>query len=502
MNKNKIADQLKLYNTLSRKKEVFKPLKAPFVGLYVCGPTVYNDVHLGNCRTFVVFDILYRYLKYLGYQVKYVRNITDVGHLTDDSVEEDKILKKARIEKIEPMQVVQRYTNRFRKMMAQLNNLSPDIEPSATGHIIEQIAMIKDLLKNGFAYETNGSIYFDIKAYGKLHDYGELSGRVLADLLQGSRDDLKSQKEKKHPFDFALWKKASPNHIMRWDSPWGFGFPGWHIECSVMSAKYLGKVFDIHGGGMDLKFPHHECEIAQSKAYSTKAPVRYWIHTNMLTLNKKKMSKSDGNVILPQELFEGTNPLIKKKYSQMTLRFAMLQTHYRSTMDIGEEALQAAQRGYKKLMNGLLTLEKMDYPITQILKINTDLSQQIQTMLDNLHDSLNDDLNTAKCIANLFNLLKKINTFYTGKIDLLSISRELFETLKSNYRIFILEVLGLKLEENINFKPLLLGFIDLYKEAKKNKDYSKVDKIRSILKQESIILKDTIDKVEWAYDEQ
>ena len=491
--------KLLLYNTLSSKKDVFNPLKPPFVGMYVCGPTVYNEAHLGNCRTFVAFDVLYRYLKHLGYKVRYVRNITDVGHMTNDDEEEDKIARQAHIERVDPMQVVQRYTNNFHTIMAQLNNLMPDIEPTATGHMIEQIDIVKGLIKKGLAYEINGSVYFDIETYNHQYHYGELSGRILADLISGSRDDLKGQSEKRSPFDFALWKKVSSNHLMRWSSPWGLGFPGWHLECSAMSQKYLGETFDIHGGGIDLQFPHHECEIAQSKAFYGKMPAQYWIHTNMLTLNNKKMSKSDGNVILPQQLFKGTNDLFTKPYSQMVLRFAMHQTHYRSTMDINESTLQAAQKGYQKLMNGLLTLERMSYPDV-ILDHNSQLNIQIENLLDNLYNNLNDDLNTVKCIANMFMLLKKINSFYTSKVPLSKIRPELFNEIKKTYKAFTLDILGLKPEQQLS-TTLLSSILDMYKAAKVSKAYDKVDKIRAMLKNESIILKDSADGVEWAYDE-
>lgn len=493
------AKRLKLYNTLTRKKEVFEPLNSNFVGLYVCGPTVYNDVHLGNCRTFLTFDVLYRYLKHLGYNVKYVRNITDVGHLTNDDEGEDKIARKAHLEQVQPMQIVQRYTNRFHKIMDILNICTPDIEPTATGHISEQIALIEKIIDQNLAYQAKGSVYFDMQAYFKKHPYGELSGTIIEELIAKSRSDLNESEAKRHPADFALWKKAPDNHIMAWNSPWSVGFPGWHLECSAMSTKYLGQTFDIHGGGMDLQFPHHECEIAQSKAATNQAPVRYWLHSNMLTLNKQKMSKSDGNTILPQELFEGSSPLISQPYSPMTLRFAMLQTHYRSTMDISEAALKAARKGYIKLINGLLNLERLNYPRDIESNIDPNLSRSLENNIQQIYNSLNDDLNTAKCIAQLFNLLRKINNFYNKQDTLTQISPELFQLIKEEYYKVTQEILGLKIEEKQDFEGLIEGFLDLYRAAKIAKDYDTVDKIRAILKKEGIILRDSTAKTDWTY---
>ncbi|WP_020529422.1 cysteine--tRNA ligase [Flexithrix dorotheae] len=492
----------KIYNTLTRKKEVFKPINPPLVGMYVCGPTVYNYVHLGNVRTFTGFDILYRYLLHLGYKVRYVRNITDVGHLVDDADDgEDKIGKKAKLDNLEPMEVVQKYTNDFHDVMNILNNKAPSIEPSATGHMIEQIKMIEDLLEKGFAYETNGSVYFDVRKYSESHEYGKLSGRNIDELLSGQRE-LDGQDEKRENIDFALWKKATKGHIMRWPSPWSDGFPGWHLECSVMGQKYLGKTFDIHGGGMDLKFPHHECEVAQGTACNDVEPVNYWMHANMLTVNGQKMSKSLNNSILPNELFSGNNPLLDQAYSPMTLRFAFMQAHYRSTMDISNEALKAASKGYRKMINGLRLVKGLSYSEDSAIEKDAKLNKQILSIIDSVYRGMNDDLNTAVAIAGLFNLLKKINGIHLGQIKIPALEKEVFDKMVNTYISFVEDVLGFIEEKPQNLESAIEIVLQDYKEAKEAKDYDKVDLIRGQLKVMGISVKDMKDRIEWAYDEQ
>lgn len=493
---------LKIYNTLSREKEIFKPLHAPLVGLYVCGPTVYNFVHLGNLRTFTSFDILHRYLRHIGYKVRYVRNITDVGHLVGDGDEgEDKIGKMAKLEKLEPMEIVHRYTQDFHEVLATFNLLPPSIEPTATGHIVEQIETTKNLLEKGLAYESNGSIYFDIEAYNKQGgDYGKLSGRVLDDLLTETRD-LDGVGEKRSPLDFALWKKASPEHIMRWPSPWGDGFPGWHLECTCMSHKYLGDTFDIHGGGMDLKFPHHECEIAQAKAAYGQAPVRYWMHTNMLTVNGQKMSKSLGNSFLPNELISGNHPLLEQAYSPMTVRFFMLQSQYRSTLDFSNEALKAAQKGYKRIANGMRNIKRMQYPVGSVSQPDEKQRAEIQAAIQGCYDGMNDDLNTAVTIAHLFTLLKKINQLYTGSLSFEQLGKETFNSLKSTYLTILEEVLGIRLELPENWESLTDGLLNLYKGFKEARKYDKVDEIRASFKSMGLLIKDMKDSIDWGFEE-
>jgi cysteinyl-tRNA synthetase len=492
---------LKVLSTLSRQKEEFKPINAPFVGMYVCGPTVYSDVHLGNVRTFISFDVIYRYLKYLGYKVRYVRNITDVGHLENDADEgTDKIAKKAKIENLEPMEIVQRYSNGFHDVMKMFNTLPPSIEPTATGHIMEQIETIQRLLDNGFAYEKNGSVYFDVLKYNDAHQYGVLSGRVLEDLYAFTRE-LDGQSEKENSYDFALWKKASPDHIMRWKSPWSDGYPGWHLECTVMSTKYLGEQFDIHGGGMDLKFPHHECEIAQSVGSHGKSPVKYWLHTNMLTVNGQKMSKSLGNSFLPHELIAGSHELLDKPYSPMTVRFFMLQSHYASTLDFSNQALQAAQKGYMKLMNGLRILEKLENKSYESTAINEKLTKEIENMCDNCNRAMSDDFNTAQTIAQLFNILKKINGFHTGTLAIDEIGEPTFELMKKTYQEYTIDVLGLKEEHNIDSENLINALLDVYKKAKEAKDYARIDELRAQLKAEGVVIKDMKNGVDWALEE-
>ncbi len=495
-----MQSNIKVYNSLKRTKEPFEPISPPHVGMYVCGPTVYSEVHLGNVRTFLSFDIIYRYLKFAGYSVRYVRNITDVGHLVDDADEgEDKISKKAKLENLEPMEVVQKYTNDFRSVMHQFNILDPDIEPSATGHLLEQINTIQQLIDNGFAYESNGSVYFDVSKYNEKNNYGELSGRILEELVAGTRD-LDGQDEKRNPVDFALWKKATGGHIMKWNSPWSVGFPGWHLECSVMSTKYLGETFDIHGGGMDLKFPHHECEIAQAKGANGVDPVKYWIHTNMLTVNGQKMSKSLNNSFLPHELFTGSHDLLEQAYSPMTVRFFMLQSHYASTIDFSNEALKAAAKGYKKLINGLKIAKRLQY-VDEPAEINEKVVKQIHQIIDNCYFAMNDDFNTALTIGHLFNLLKKINSISTNNLKPAEIGKETFDKMITKYREFVEDVLGLLEEKPGNMENMIDIIIGLYADAKSNKEYEKVDNIRAMLKNQGIVLKDMKEKIDWAYEE-
>lgn len=483
---------ISITNSLSGKKEPFQSLNEGSIGIYVCGPTVYNDVHLGNVRTFLTFDIVTRYFRFIGYKVRYVRNITDVGHLENDADEgEDKISKKARLERLEPMEVVQQYTNGFHEVMRQFNILPPNIEPSATGHIIEQIEIIKKLLENGFAYEVNGSVYFDVTKYNAEHDYGILSGRNIEELMDSGRK-LDSQDEKRNKIDFALWKKASPYHIMRWPSPWGDGFPGWHIECTVMSTKYLGETFDIHGGGMDLKFPHHECEIAQAVGATGKKPVRYWIHSNMLTVNGQKMSKSLGNSFLPRELFSGNHPLLQKGFSPMTVRFFMLQSHYSSTLDFSNEALLAAEKGFKKIVNALTLLKKLSHD-GKTTTINTELSSELEKLCSECYLSMSDDFNTAKVLAALFEMASRINDFKSGNLKLDSITPEAFGNFKQTYISFMEEVLGLT-EEEVTGHDQLDGIIhvliDLRKKARTDRNFALSDKIRDDLKKLGVQLMD------------
>ncbi|MCO4819900.1 MAG: cysteine--tRNA ligase [Bacteroidetes bacterium] len=473
--------KLKLYNSKNRALETFDPLNPPFVGLYVCGPTVYSEVHVGNVRTFNSFDLIYRYLLHLGYKVRYVRNITDVGHLLDDTAE-DRISKKARLENIEPMEVVQRYTVDFHQTMEQFNALPPSIEPTATGHLIEQIELVQTIIDKGFGYESNGSVYFDVAAYNNHHNYGELSGRNVDDLLSNTRD-LDGQSDKRHPADFALWKNAEPQHIMKWNSPWGMGFPGWHLECSVMSTKYLGKQFDIHGGGMDLKFPHHECEIAQNKAGYDEEPVKYWLHTNMLTFNGKKMAKSEGTGVTPREMLTGDHPLLTQAYSAMTIRFFMLQAHYRSTLDFSNEALQAAEKGLKRLMVALNSLEDLAVSETSTLDVSD--------MHEKLYAAMNDDFNSPIAIAHLFEAVKWINLIADGKETISASDKEAFTKLLND---FVVEVLGLKNESNNDGADKIDGLVqfalELRQQAKLDKNYAMSDSIRDRLKEIGFEIKD------------
>ena len=481
-----MPSSLHLYNTLTLKSEKFEPLNPPFVGMYLCGPTVYGDPHLGHSRGALTMDVLFRYLKHMDYQVRYVRNITDVGHLLNDADEgEDKIGKKAKLDNIEPMEVVQRYTNAYHDALRQINIISPSIEPRASGHIIEQIEMIQEIIKNGFAYVENGSVYFDVIKYAETHDYGKLSGRKIEDLIAGAgenRRTLSGQNEKKSPNDFALWKKASPEHIMKWNSPWGVGFPGWHIECSAMSEKYLGKEFDIHAGGMDLLFPHHESEMAQSKACNHTNPAKYWMHNNMITVNGQKMAKSLGNGILIQEMFEGKHHLLDQAYSPMTLRFFLLQAHYRSTLDFSNEALKAAEKGFQRLMNGVRILEE--------LTPSSDSDYNVNEWRKKLYDQLNDDLSTPQVIATLFEAVKKINEIAANR---LKISVKDLEILKTTFKLFVFEILGFVSEKTEN-NHTLDGIMDLVLEirntAKQNKDWDTADKIRKQLKESGVEIMD------------
>lgn len=482
---------VRLTNSLGGKKEIFEPVHPGRLGLYVCGPTVYNDVHLGNVRTFMMFDIVARYFRYLGYRVRYVRNITDVGHLENDADEgEDKIAKKARLEQLEPMEVVKHYTEGFHEVMRQFNILPPSIEPSATGHIVEQIEIVRKLIENGLAYEANGSVYFDVIRYSEKHHYGILSGRVVEELMESGRK-LDSQDEKRNKVDFALWKKASPYHIMRWPSPWGEGFPGWHIECTVMSTKYLGETFDIHGGGMDLKFPHHECEIAQAVGATGKTPVKYWLHSNMLTVNGQKMSKSLGNSFLPRELFSGNHPLLEKGYGPMTVRFFMLQSHYSSTLDFSNEALNAAEKGFKKLSNALGTVKKLSHPGGGTP--DQELTNTLNSLTEDLFTNMSDDFNTARTLAVLFEMSARINDFKSGNVLINRVDQDCFQNFKDSYVGFMEEVLGLKEEEEHNqelLNGLIKVLIELRKKARHDRNFALSDKIRDDLKSIGVQLMD------------
>jgi len=479
-----------LTNSLTGKKEKFSSIIPGFVGMYVCGPTVYNNVHLGNTRTFLTFDIISRYFRFLGYKVRYVRNITDVGHLENDADEgEDKIGKKARLEQLEPMEVVKRYTEDFHQVMRQFNILPPSIEPSATGHIVEQILITQKLIDLGLAYEINGSVYFDVKKYNQSHHYGILSGRNIEELLESGRD-LDSQDEKRDKIDFALWKKASSAHIMRWPSPWGDGFPGWHIECTVMSTKYLGETFDIHGGGMDLKFPHHECEIAQATGANGKVPVHYWIHSNMLTVNGQKMSKSLGNSFLPSELFSGRHSMLEKGFSPMVVRFFMLQSHYSSTLDFSNEALLAAEKGYKKLSTALGYVKSLIHPGSPSAE---PINQILEALMTSCYQTMSDDFNTAKTLAVLFEMSSRINDFKSGNVALASADADVFERFRTVYVGFMEDALGLQQETSHDDKLLdgaIRVLIDLRKKARVDKQFALSDKIRDDLKSIGVQLKD------------
>lgn len=487
-----MPNDLLLYNSLSKKKEEFKPINPPFVGIYVCGPTVYSDTHLGHARPAITFDLLFRYLTHLGYRVRYVRNITDVGHLENETLGEgeDRIEKKARQEQIEPMEVVQKYMNAFHKNMDQLNTLSSSIEPRASGHIIEQIELIENLIRSGYAYESAGSVYFDILKYNQKYRYGKLSGRVLDELISNTRE-TEGQEEKRNPYDFALWKKASPEHLMRWPSPWSVGFPGWHLECSAMSIKYLGEEFDIHGGGMDLKFPHHECEIAQSTAALGKESVHCWMHNNMITINGQKMARSLNNFITLDQLFSGNHPLLDQAYSPMTVRFFILQAQYRSTIDFSNEALKSAETGYQKLMKAVESLSK--------LKVSESSTIDVNKLQEKCYEALNDDLNSPVVLSYLFEGVRIVNSVIDGteKIDSSGL-----DSLKNLFSTFVFEILGLKDEYagmgDVKMTGELMKIIiDLRQTAKNNKDWSTSDKIRNELKNAGVVLKDLKEGAEW-----
>ncbi|GDX47553.1 MAG: cysteine--tRNA ligase [Bacteroidota bacterium] len=493
-------NKLYITNSLSRQKEEFQPLNPPYVGMYVCGPTVSGESHLGHARPYVTFDVLYRWLMHLGYKVRYVRNITDAGHFEEEGREaEDKVGKKAKLEQLEPMELVQKYTNLYHDMMDELNCLRPSIEPTATGHIVEQIDMIQEIMHKGLAYVSNGSVYFDVIQYAKNNDYGRLSGRVLDEMISGSRD-LDGQDEKRHSADFALWKNAPPEHIQRWNSPWGEGFPGWHIECSAMATKYLGAQFDIHGGGMDLQFPHHESEIAQSKTASGKEPVKYWMHNNMITINGRKMGKSYNNTITLRELFFGNHPELKQAFHPMVVRFFILQTQYRGTLDFSNEALMAAEKGFERLINTLASLHNLHHPgaITQGSQ-----DQEFKNLSNALVEQMNDDLNTAQVIATLFELASRFNALKNLQTPWSVISEDIFNQTKSTFTFFINDILALKPstlaagDDNALDQTIQI-LIELRKEAKAKKDYATSDAIRNKLINAGIQLKDEKDgTVSW-----
>ena len=486
-----MENSLLIYNTLTRCKELFKPLHAPHVGLYVCGPTVYGDGHLGHARPAITFDVLYRYLTHLGYKVRYVRNITDVGHLEHDADEgEDKIAKKARLEKLEPMEVVQHYTLRYHKAMERLNVLPPSIEPHASGHIIEQIAFVQKILDAGYAYVSEGSVYFDVEKYNRDHHYGKLSGRNIDELLETTRE-LDGQTEKRRSIDFALWKKAAPEHIMHWPSPWSEGFPGWHMECSAMGTKYLGEEFDIHGGGMDLMFPHHECEIAQSVAALGHETVHYWMHNNMITINGQKMGKSLGNFITLDEFFTGSHPLLTQAYAPMTIRFFILQAHYRSTVDFSNEALQASEKGLARLMEAYERLQKIVPAAQSTIDVNG--------LRGRCEEAMCDDLNTPIVISHLFDACKAINTMADGKATIAAAD---LEELKATFKLFVEDILGLQTADNSTdntaYKKAVDLLLEIRRQAKQNKDWATSDKIRNELTAIGFTIKDTKDGFEWS----
>ena len=491
---------LKVYNSLTRKKEEFKTITPGHVGMYVCGPTVSGESHLGHARPFITFDIIYRHLLYLGYKVRYVRNITDAGHFEEEGREaEDKISKKALLEKIEPMELVQKYTNLFHWAMREFNNLDPSIEPTATGHIVEQINMIEKIIEKGYAYVVDGSVYFDVKKYAGTHEYGKLSGKVLDDLLETTRT-LEGQDEKRDKADFALWKAAPPQHVMRWKSPWGEGFPGWHIECSAMSVKYLGEEFDIHGGGMDLMFPHHESEIAQSTICNNHMPARYWLHNNMITVGGKKMGKSYNNQIKLTEMFSGNHPLLTKAFSPMTIRFFILQTHYRSTLDFSSEALESAEKGLKRLWDAYEALQRLPVIDDQAPALNSELEEQILKSLEEFDEFMNDDFNTAKVIANMFEIVPVINSIKDKLIPIDSLSSSTIQKLQTKFKSYIEDIFGLRNsrqnDETLNSVMQLV--IGIRKDARTRKDFATSDKIRNQLNAAGILLKDKKDgQIEW-----
>lgn len=491
---------LKIYNSLTRQKEVFEPINAPYVGMYVCGPTVSGESHLGHARPFITFDVVYRYLLHKGYKVRYVRNITDAGHFEEEGkVAEDKIASKAILEKLEPMELVQKYTNLYHWAMTQFNNLPPSIEPTATGHIVEQIEMIKKIMADGYAYESNGSVYFDVVKYNddyskKNQPYGILSGRNIEEQLDTTRD-LENQEEKKNKVDFALWKKAPVEHIMRWQSPWGEGFPGWHIECSAMATKYLGKQFDIHGGGMDLQFPHHECEIAQSTVCNHQMPARYWMHNNMITINGRKMGKSYNNVIKLSELFEGNHAELTQAYNPMTVRFFILQSQYRGTLDFSNEALQASEKALRRFLEGYEWLQAQNFGTDTVSKDEA-LATQLTTWVNELETFMDDDINTAKVVANLFEILPNINSLKDKHIAQDAVSGAVWSFVQAQLKVFVESILGLNVDKGANRQQLngvVELLIEIRKEAKANKDFATSDKIRNQLAAMGIQLKDEKD---------
>ena len=491
---------LKIYNSLTRQKEVFEPINAPYVGMYVCGPTVSGESHLGHARPFITFDVVYRYLLHKGYKVRYVRNITDAGHFEEEGkVAEDKIASKAILEKLEPMELVQKYTNLYHWAMTQFNNLPPSIEPTATGHIVEQIEMIRKIMADGYAYESNGSVYFDVVKYNddyskKNQPYGILSGRNIEEQLETTRD-LENQEEKKNKVDFALWKKAPAEHIMRWQSPWGEGFPGWHIECSAMATKYLGKQFDIHGGGMDLQFPHHECEIAQSTVCNHQMPARYWMHNNMITINGRKMGKSYNNVIKLSELFEGNHAELTQAYTPMTVRFFILQSQYRGTLDFSNEALQASEKALRRFMEGYEWLQAQSFGNETVSKDQV-LADQLMTWTNELELFMDDDMNTAKVVANLFEILPSINSLKDKHIAADAVAGATWATVQTQLKLFVESILGIKVDKGANRQQLngvVELLIEIRKQAKANKDFATSDKIRNQLAEMGIQLKDEKD---------
>lgn len=488
--------ELHIYNSFNRQKEKFESITPGHVGLYVCGPTVSGESHLGHARPYVTFDVVNRYLQHLGYKVRYVRNITDAGHFEEEGRDaEDKIAGKALLEKLEPMELVHKYTELFHWGMRLFNNLSPSIEPTATGHVIEQISMIEDIMAKGYAYEKNGSVYFDVKKYAEEYNYGKLSGRKIDELLETTRD-LDGQDEKINKVDFALWKNAPPEHLMRWKSPWGEGFPGWHIECSAMSCKYLGEEFDIHGGGMDLQFPHHESEIAQSTIANGKAPARYWMHNNMITINGKKMGKSYNNVIKLTELFSGNHPILEQAYHPMVVRFYILQTHYRSTLDFGNEALQASERALRRLWEAYEILKKLSSSGNSVAT-DKELNDKVVTFCNECADFMNDDLNTAKVIANLFELAPVINGIKGGQVKADAIDATTFELLQATFKTYLEDILGLQPlqaeQSGDKMDKVLQILIDIRKDAKQRKDFATSDQIRNKLTEFGIQLKDEKD---------
>lgn len=490
--------KLQVYNSLTRKKELFESIHPGQVGMYVCGPTVYSDVHLGNVRTFVSFDVIFRYLKYIGYKVRYVRNLTDVGHLLDDG--QDRVSKRARLEQLEPMEIVQKYTNGFHDTMRVFNTLSPSVEPRATGHLIEQIEMVQEIVERGYAYEKNGSVYFDtLKFSNDFKSYGDLSGRKIEELISETRDGLKNQDEKRHPSDFAIWMRADDEHIMKWNAPWSVGFPGWHLECSVMSTKYLGQNFDIHGGGNDLKFPHHENEIAQNVGATGKSPAKYWLHANMLLMNGKKMSKSDGNTISPGELFTGESPHVSKGYHPMVVKFFMLQSHYRNTLDLTDEGLLAAEKGFNRLMEGVKSVAGMVSPNNGIGKLDEELNQ----LMDQALDEMNEDFNTPKALARLFELVNYINKLKDGHEDLSDVGQETLIRLHETMNAFVFDILGLVNAEsggadNEVLDGLMKLIIAIRQKAREDQNWGTSDQIRDGLNELGIQLKDGKEGTVWS----